>query len=212
MDESSPTPRRLSKRKRAAFTIMPFLLLLLCLAGLNLWARSIVQSNPSPTSGAEPATAVPTEAPAMQSVATETTTSDTLNTGVPTLAATAAPPPTATAIPQPTLPATATITLLGPPDQSRVMAEDSLTVYWTWPLPLAEDQYFGVYLQEESGDTRVGRLEAANFGAGYRWQTQAQYLTDDGGEVSYLIKLETILSDTPLITSEPRTLFVLTSQ
>lgn len=89
------------------------------------------------------------------------------------------------------------------------MAEDNITVYWTWPLPLAEDQYFGIYLQEETGESRIGRLEEANFGTGYRWQTEAQYLTDDDGELSYLIKLENILTDDPLITSEPRTLFIL---
>jgi hypothetical protein len=159
-------------------------------------------------------TNIPTEPAALQSVTPEP------ENALPTLAATpalsmaevAVPPAEVTLIPQPTLPPTATITLLGPPDQSRFMAEDTITIYWTWPLPLAEDQYFGIYLQEETGETRIGRLEEANFGTGYRWQTEAQYLTDDGGEVNYLIKLETILSDTPLITSEPRTLFVLTSQ
>ncbi|NHZ72100.1 MAG: hypothetical protein GWP17_03330, partial [Aquificales bacterium] len=144
---------------------------------------------------------VPTKKPPLEAVATESV--------LPTLAPTTTPPPTTTSIPQPTLPPTATITLLGPPDQSRITAQDTVTVYWTWPLPLAEDQYFGVYLQDETGETRIGRLEEANFGAGYRWQTEAQYLTDDGGEVRYLIKLETILTDTPLIISEPRTLFVL---
>ncbi len=148
--------------------------------------------------------------PAMKSVTPEIQATNTED-ALPTLAATAVPPATATPIPLPTLPSTATITLLGPPDQSRIMADDSITVYWTWPLPLAEDQYFGVYLQEESGDSRIGRLEQANFGSGYRWQTEAQYLTDGGGEVRYLIKLETILTNEPLITSEPRTLFVLGS-
>ena len=211
MDESTPTPRRLSKRKRGLLISLPFLLLLLCLGLLNGWARSVAVS-PSATpvvkvtktdTSATDNEGVATEPAPLKSVTPESETS------LPTLAPTAVPPAKVTLIPQPTLPPTATITLLGPPDQSRIMAEDSITVYWTWPLPLAEDQYFGIYLQEDTGDTRVGRLEKANFGAGYRWQTEAQYLTDGGGEVRYLIKLETILTDTPLISSEPRTLFVL---
>jgi hypothetical protein len=168
-----------------------------------------VQSNPAPTPETSTVTAVSTETTALKSIATETPDTE---TSLPTLAPTAAPPPAATPIPLPTFPPTATITLLGPPDQSRIMAEDSINVYWTWSLPLAEDQYFGIYLQEETGDTRVGRLEEANFGTGYRWQTEAQHLTDSGGEIRYLIKLETILTDTPLITSEPRTLFILVNQ
>ena len=200
MDDSTTTPRRLSKRKRAMIIILPFILLLLCLGLLNAWAVTVAPQ-PTPTRMAASPTAVTTQSPALETVATDSV--------LPTLAPTAAPPPTTTPIPQPTLPPTATITLLGPPDQSRVMAEDSITVFWTWPLPLAEDQYFGIYLQEETGESRIGRIEESNFGTGYRWQTEAQYLTDDGGEVSYLIKLETILSDTALISSELRTLFIL---
>jgi hypothetical protein len=208
MDESSGKSRRFSKRKRAILITLPFLLLLLCLGGLNIWARTVGQSNPASTNPVSTVTAVSTETSATEPTATEITNRE---TSLPTLAPTAAPPATATPIPLPTFPPTATITLLGPPDQSRIMAEDSINVYWTWPLPLAEDQYFGVYLQEETGDTRVGRLEKANFGSGYRWQTEAQYLTDDGGEVSYLIKLETILTNEPLMTSEPRSLFILSN-
>ncbi len=200
MDDSTTTPRRLSKRKRAILIILPFIMLLLCLGLLNAWAISVAPP-PTPTRLSASATAVTTQAPALETVATDA--------ALPTLAATAVPPPTTTPIPQPPLPPTATITLLGPPNQSRFMAEDNITLYWTWPLPLAEDQYFGIYLQEETGESRIGRLEEANFGTGYRWQTEAQYLTDDGGEVRYLIKLETILSDEPLISSEPRTLFIL---
>jgi len=211
MDEPKTTTRHLSKRKRAILITLPFLLLLLCLGGLNIWARSVA---PLPTATPEAnkaetavstkfSTDIPTEPAPLKSVTPAP------DNELPTLAATAVPPAEVTLIPQPTLPPTATIILLGPPDQSRFMAEDNITVYWTWPLPLAEDQYFGIYLQEETGDSRIGRLEEANFGTGYRWQTEAQYLTDDGGEVSYLIKLETILTDTPLITSEPRALFIL---
>jgi hypothetical protein len=201
MDESSTPSNRRSKRQRVLLIILPFILLLLCLGGLNLWARSVVSTTPAaPTKPIKQiTTAVPTNAPALQPINTETTVS--------TLVPTAVPPPTSILIP--TLPPTATITLLGPPDQSRFMVEDNITVYWTWPLLLTEDQYFGVYLQEETEESRIGRLEEANFGTGYRWQTEAQYLTDDGGEVSYLIKLETILANEPLITSEPRTIFIL---
>jgi hypothetical protein len=202
MDESTTTVSRLSKRKRAMLTLMPLLLLLLCLGLLNSWARSVVEANPAPTprpptqTPSLSKTAVTTPAPALETVVTETPTP--------------APTQTATPLPQPTLPPTATITLLGPPNQSRFMAADTITLYWSWPLPLSEDQYFGIYLQEETGESRIGRLEEANFGTGYRWQTAAQSLTgNDGGEVNTLIKLETILTDTPLLSSEPRTLFIL---
>lgn len=212
MDEPETTPHRHSKHKRAFLMTLPFLLLLLCLGGLNIWARSVLQPLPAPT----PITSKPT--PTQNE--TETSALSITETAVPTEKtpiATETPPqtpvPTATPIILPTLPPTATLTLLGPPDQSRFMATDTITIYWTWPLPLAGDQYFGIYLQEETGESRIGRLEEANFGTGYRWQTAAQTLSDNDGddssEVSYLIKLETTLSGNPLISSQPRTVFIL---
>lgn len=213
MDESTKKTPRFSKRKRAILLTLPFLSLLLCLGLLNIWARSVQESTPviEPTPARQ--TAVSTQTTALQPITEVTDSPEPTDnpSSIPTLASTAVPPPTATPIPLPTFPPTATITILGPPDQSRFMAEDNLVVYWSWPLPLTEDQYFGIYLQDENSESRIGRLEEANLGSGYRWQTETQYLTDGGGEVTYLIKLETILVDDPLITSEPRTLFVLST-
>ncbi len=172
-------------------------MLLLCCGLLNLLPRTPASESSRSTANGS-LTAVPTTAALSPPQAT----------------ATAVPPtftPTATPIPLPVFAPTATITLLGPPDGSRLMAQDSVTVYWTWMEPLTEDQYFGVYLQDESGESRVGRLEEANFGGGYRWQTAARNLVDGSGDVQIIIKLETILSSTPLLTSEPRTLVILSS-
>jgi hypothetical protein len=177
---------------------MPLVMLLLCCGLLNLLPRAPVSESSSSTTDIS-LTAVPT----------------TSALSPPQATVTAVPPtetPTATPIPLPVYPPTATITLLGPPNSSRVMAQDSITIYWTWMEPLTEDQYFGVYLQDESGESRVGRLEEANFGGGYRWQTAAQNLVDGSGEVQIIIKLETILSSTPLLSSEPRTLVILSSE
>ncbi|PID85376.1 MAG: hypothetical protein CSB13_08170 [Chloroflexi bacterium] len=213
MDESSTKPQRLTKRKRAALMTLPFILMLLVLALLNMWARSVVETMPPPTPNAQDEAvtervAAATPPPTVKSVTPETQATAT-EAALPTRAITPTHTPTATPISLPTLPPTATITLLGPPDQSRLMADDSITIYWTWPLPLAADQFFGIYQQEEDSEFRIGRLEQANFGTGYRWQTDAQHLTTGHGEVRYLIKLETNRGDSPLITSEPRTLFIL---
>ncbi|MFO7679865.1 MAG: hypothetical protein R6X34_07420 [Chloroflexota bacterium] len=190
-------PPRPSRRKRTLYILTPLVMLLLCCGLLNLLPRTPVSESSNSTTDIS-LTAVPTTAALSPPQATET----------------AVPPtetPTATPIPLPVYPPTATITLLGPPNGSRVMAQDSITIYWTWMEPLTEDQYFGVYLQDESGESRVGRLEEANFGAGYRWQTAAQNLVDGSGDVQIIIKLETILSSTSLLTSEPRTLVILGS-
>ncbi len=188
---------RPNKRRRIFTIITPLLLLLLCLGLLNSLPRP-KPAAPPPTFTPKAETAVPTPA-ALAPIQTEETA----------VLPTQTTPPTATAIPLPVFPPTATITLLGPPADSRLLADDSLTLYWTWSEPLAEDQYFGVYLRDETGDVPVGRLVEANLGMGYRWQTAVNALTDSGGEIQLLVKLETIRSETPLLSSEPRTFVIL---
>lgn len=220
MAESPPNSTlHLSKHKRGILISLPFLLLLLCLGLLNVWARSVaIAPTVTPVAtmmetavSATLSAGISTEPPPLKAITPQPESGLPTVTATPTLsmAEVAVSSAEVTLIPQPTLPPTATITLLGPPNQSRFMAEDSITFYWTWPLPLAKDQYFGIYVQEETGDARIGRLEEANFGTGYRWQTAAQSLTTSGGEVNTLIKLETTFSDTPLSSSELRTLFIL---
>jgi hypothetical protein len=177
---------------------MPLVMLLLCCGLLNLLPRAPVSESSSSTTDIS-LTAVPTTAALSPPQATVTAVPPTFT-------------PTATPIPLPVFAPYRHHHLAWTTGWQPVMAQDSVTVYWTWMEPLTEDQYFGVYLQDESGESRVGRLEEANFGGGYRWQTAAQNLVDGSGEVQIIIKLETILSSTPLLSSEPRTLVILSSE
>ncbi|MCZ7672635.1 MAG: hypothetical protein M5U34_38720 [Chloroflexi bacterium] len=188
---------RPNKRRRIFTIITPLLLLLLCLGLLN--------SLPRPKPAAPP----PLYAKSGNGRSHPRCSGPHSNREETAVLPTQTTPPTATAIPLPVFPPTATITLLGPPADSRLLADDSLTLYWTWSEPLAEDQYFGVYLRDETGDVPVGRLAEANLGMGYRWQTAVNALTDSGGEIQLLVKLETIRSETPLLSSEPRTFVIL---
>jgi hypothetical protein len=118
-----------------------------------------------------------------------------------------APRPTPASTPE-TSP-TAAITLLGPPDNSLLRAQDTLTVYWTWPLPLSDDQLFKLYLRQADQETLVGVLEEANMGQAYRLTLSGADIPSGEGPVQWLVKLESSLSDQPLISSTPRTILVL---
>lgn len=134
---------------------------LIVLAGILLFNWLVPIPARSPASP-EAATAVPTEAGSRSQAAAPITPGSTA-TAVP-LAIIMDPTPT----PLPTVPASAAITLLGPPADSLLPAGSDVVLYWTWPQPLPETQQFVVYLAHDGRETAVGALTEPNLGQSYR--------------------------------------------
>jgi len=166
-------------------------LLLLCLGLINL----LPDGQLAPANGAdtvEMGTAVPPN-----------TTPAALGT-LPPPSATPTETPMPTPTPLPTLPPDAAITLLGPPDGSVVSAAAPLSLYWTWPYPLREDQYFAIYLAAADTEQFLGRLPEPNLGDGYYWQIPPAALSGLGPDLTWEIRLQSTFADAPLLSSETR--------
>ena len=180
----------LSKTRRVIYTIMPLTLLLLCLGLFNFVADAPPEDAAVVVIGGGTAVPANTDPAALVTLAP------------PTATAPATPSPTPT--PLPTLPPDAAITLLGPPDGSVFSPTALLSLYWTWPDPLREDQYFVVYLTGSGGEKRLGDLTEPNLGDGYHWQIQPADLTGLGADFTWQIRLESTLAAAAQLTSEAR--------
>lgn len=123
--------------------------------------------------------------------------------------AVATTPPTTTPLPTPTIPATATISLLGPPDNAVFVSDATISFYWQWPLPLLEGQQLSLYQLTETGETLLGSLLEANVGQGYNVRIPAQLLAETAVSIQWYVKLETANQDT-LSSSEIRHINLIT--
>ncbi len=192
----------MSKRRRAIYTVTPLLLLVLCLAAINLvpgWAGGQV-AGPTGEARDETVTAVSTTPSATLSASI---------TQLPAATSTAVPTTTPSPMPSPTLPPDALIQLLGPPEASVLSANTPLSLYWLWALPVNEGQALVVYLQANGQEVRAGALAEANMGAGYRWQISPDQLAALGEQVTWQVRLETVATGDVLLSSEPRTVRLL---
>ncbi|MCB8985532.1 MAG: hypothetical protein H6659_17030 [Ardenticatenaceae bacterium] len=183
----------MQKVKRIIYTVMPLTLLLLCLGLINLLPD---QQAPAAGSGGQ-----------TDKGETAVTTADNTPSALATLAPPTAAPtitPTPAPTPLPTLPPDAAITLLGPPDGSVFSAAAPLSLYWTWPYPLREDEYFAIYLAAAGTEQFLGRVPEPNLGDGYFWQVPPAALSGLGPELSWQIRLQSTLADAPLLASETR--------
>ena len=191
----------MQKVKRVIYIIMPLALLLLCLGLINWLPNQQPSASGSggQTNGGETAVSTTNNPPAALATLAP-----------PTATPTATPTPAPT--PRPTLPPDAAITLLGPPDGSVFSAAAPLSLYWTWPYPLHEDEYFAVYLAAAGTEQLLGRLAEPNLGAGYRWQILPDVFTGLGADLAWQIRLESTLADAPLLSSETRTVRLIGGQ
>lgn len=184
-----PQPGR---RRQVIYAIIPLIGLLLCLGVINLLPDGEATGSIGTVAGT--ATAVPdTGSPAALA---------TLSPNAPAPTPTPLPTPT----PRPTLPPEAAITLLGPPDGSVFPAAAPLPLYWTWPYPLLEDEYFAVYLLAAGSEEQLGVLPEPNLGDGYYWQIQPADLAGLSADLAWQIRLESTLADAPLLISAARTM------
>lgn len=187
------------------YAIVPLLLLLLCLALVNLLRlpASTVGANTPPVSAAE-ATVLPSATP------------EPSRTKPPLSTATIVPSPTPSSLPTltpavestPQLPTELQIRLMGPPSGSSYGPGESVTFFWEWPLPLTEEQRLTLYLLGEDNQLQVGSLEASNLGKAYTIALTGEQLAGFDGALSWEVRLETESGAGSMLNSERRTFSV----
>ena len=174
---TAPRPSSPSSLRRTLYILMPLIVLLFILAAINLLStpQTAVSSQPtsSPTTAATAVlptltpTSIPPTKPVQETAVLPTPTSQ----------------PTATATP---FPSNSAITLLGPPADSRLIQENPIPFYWSWPHPLAESDFFVVYLRQEGTEIVLGSVSEPNLGQVY----QLIATSPVRGEVSWFVRLE----------------------
>jgi hypothetical protein len=195
------TPTRWQRLKQKIYIVTPLFLLIFCLGLINFVPRWMGDREPA-ESTASPVLSVSDDgrAPA--------------TTAVPILSPSTTPPPTMTPspTPYPTLPAGAAITLLGPPHDGRFRAQDTISFYWDWPVPLLDDQFLAVYVRQDGQDIQLGTLDEPNLGQRYRIQVAGQTIATaaETNSVQWLVRLQSAAqSQTSLMESETRTLTIM---
>ncbi len=186
----------ISRRRQVVYIISPFFLLLFGLIALNIitYEAEIEEVAVLPTA------VLPT--PIAQQIATATITSS------PTSAATPVPP-TATPYTPPSYEEQTAVTLLGPPSETIFRLQDSVIFYWTWPHLLSDDQQLTLYIQHDGQATAVASLNEPNLGTTYRITLPLDELVEETAVIQWQIRLESTFADTPLTTSDIRTITIL---
>lgn len=187
-------------RKQQLLTILaPLLLLIICLATINL-VPALVQ-----VTGASPSIQSPTVIPGTP-VAVEDVTSDAPGRFSEGFMATPDLAPTPTAYVVSTVPPGIEIQLLGPPSGSAFRIGDTLSFYWQWPVPLAEDQSLAAYLLTGNQELLLGRLAEPNVGQSYRLHVSPSDFVDAADAVEWQVRLESAHVEQWLAASEIRPL------
>lgn len=192
--------QRISQKRQLLYIVAPLFLLLLCLGTINLAPRM------AEITGNRLSMAATTQAPATATRMQAVTAVLEQQTPSPPPTATVTPSPTATPYIPPTFPPGTEIQLLGPPPESRFSVGDALSFYWKWPLALAENQYFALYLHNNTQEWLLGTVKEPNIGDSYRLQVMATDFVKTAATFNWYVQLETTLSDNNLAVSERRAL------
>lgn len=192
---------------RRFFTIVaPFLLLLACLAIINVLPHYVsftgnVAAEPSATAPVRPS---PTRPPATSTVPL---TQNEASTPIPAMTATVTASPSP--MPIPTLPAGAMIHLLGPPDKSEFSTQDSITFYWDYAHPLPEGSSFVLFFMVGNEEHQLNAGDRPNLGSAYRTRVSPGELASSADIVQWRVMLQTPLTTSPLMESETRSIRLL---
>ncbi|MCA9926368.1 MAG: hypothetical protein KC419_25320 [Anaerolineales bacterium] len=184
-----------SSRKRLRYIIAPLFLLTACILSINIlnwWVQRAFTTTPIAVGGTT-AASKPDQTIVMP---TQTAVAITPSTTTPT--------PTPFAPPE--FPAGTTIQLLGPPANSQFAQLESITLYWKWPLPLTDDQFFAIYLLNEIESQQIGIVEETNLGTQFQWQMHLDTFPLEQGTIQWQVQLFSKYADQPLISSESRIL------
>lgn len=195
MSEQSKRPKIIFNRKRLFRILLPLLILLLAVLLFNLLMPSTQK-----TEVASVATAVP---PPPQPVANSSPTRP------PILTAIILPTPTSTAPSRPSLPASASITLLGPPNNSSFAQNGRISFYWTFSKQLEPGQQFDFVLRQNDQELIQLNLPEANLGSVYQLQIDLGELTIEPGTAVWQIGLRWTNEAQWLLVSNERNLNIL---
>jgi hypothetical protein len=184
--------------------LAPFWLLLLCLGALQLapsisTSRNITPVVSSSTPAPPPATLFPETTPSVAMAATAA-----LTTATQAPAAALSPTPSTTATPP--IPPEAQIQLLGPPAKSVLDISETASFYWLWPIALADDQAFAVYVFVEGQPYLLGQIDEPNMGQAYRLHFVLQDLAPSAVAIEWQVVLMTVPDGTVIRQSELRSL------
>lgn len=97
-----------------------------------------------------------------------------------------------------------TIEILGPPPDSEITRNDTLTFDWFWPIPLDPGQQFAVHLLSDEGTYLLGVVTTPITGSRYRLQVAGRELAMEAGEYQWQIVMEQAATGDILFASDSR--------
>jgi len=189
---SSKKNRKIN-RKRLFFYATPLLLMVGVIIGLSF----VPPTTPSPTPTGVTPTAVSDQPPP-----------DRTPTRAPILLATILPSPTPTITPRPAILPDATITLLGPPDESSFYLHDPITFYWQYSEPLLPGQELVLILSQNDAMVATYPLAQPNLGTGFQVSVPLEELLVPGTAV-WQVHLQWADEGRSLLTSADRRMRIL---
>jgi len=195
-----PIIDQLSKKKQSIYILLPFFLLVICFGAINLFP--VNSASPKPISITSTPVNIPEQIVQVQPTEfiEATPTSSTTPLPTPTLL----PSPTPNFISQ--IPLGIDISLLGPPTGSIFPLSSQISFYWTWPIPLEDNQTFAIYLYANDQEYNVGTRDKPDLGTVYHFSATVKDIFQDANIVYWQIQLIAPQSATILIESEIRTI------
>jgi hypothetical protein len=105
-----------------------------------------------------------------------------------------------------TIPPDTAVQLLGPPPESTFPINDTVSFYWHWPQPLAEDQRFALYLLADDQERLLGIVDEPNLGTSFRLSASPGEFVETTGTIQWQVRLESELLEYPLTESKVRSI------
>lgn len=183
-----------SSNQRKFYTVLPLLILLLAFLIIN-WL--------TPNQRRDEVVLLQTAVSQPQPTLSNT------RTRPPILPATILPTLTPTPLPLLSLPSSASITLIGPPDNSRLSKNGPVSFYWAYSEQLQSGQQF-VFILLQNKQEIIRRVSTeANLGSGFQFQINLQETIVEPGTAVWQIGLQWIDEEEWLIASPQRNLTIM---
>jgi hypothetical protein len=188
-------PAKQWQSKHFWYSVTPMLITLIVIGAINLFnpGENMAQSTPVLSTAVSAPPATPSATP----------------TRPPILRATILPSPTPSNTPPPALPATAAITLLGPPPESSVSQNGRIVFYWHYAEPLLPGQQFVLTLKQNEAIIFAKSIEQSNLGSDFQLLLDLDELLALPGTAVWQLHLEWADTQQQLLLSEERMLVLL---
>lgn len=93
-------------------------------------------------------------------------------------------------MPSPTFSPETAVSLLGPPPDSFFYDDTTITFYWLWPLPLADDQQLTLYAMVDGTEQQFGSLDSPNLGEAYRLTINLADVAETADSIQWQVRLQ----------------------